>query len=182
MRVNSKFMTSQAGLQTITLHILPSISRSKGNQAMKFGQFIECNKRNIFLQKTWRKWGRETSSSPLFVFKKALYKGKACGQHLSSDIFWYSSPWTYSKNKLYNIWDCWSRDMLNFDFLEKGLGIVSAPHFLYDFSRKMFLILYSTNWQNFIIWMPLLLKILDNISIAIVCFPGYDFTNFEINV
>ena len=72
--------------------------------------------------------------------------------------------------------------MLNFDFLEKGLGIVSAPHFLYDFLRKMFLTLYSTNWQNFIIWMPLLLKILDKISIAIVCFPGYDFTNFEINV
>ena len=33
--------------------------------------------------------------------------------------------------------------MLNFDFLEKGLGIVSPPHFVYDFSRKMFLKLYS---------------------------------------
>ena len=29
--------------------------------------------------------------------------------------------------------------MLNFDFLEKGVGIVSLPHFVYDFSRKMFL-------------------------------------------
>ena len=35
--------------------------------------------------------------------------------------------------------------MLNFDFLEKGLGIVSPSHFVYDFSRKMFLELYSTN-------------------------------------
>ena len=26
--------------------------------------------------------------------------------------------------------------MLNFDFLEKGLGIVFPPHFVYDFSRK----------------------------------------------
>ena len=33
--------------------------------------------------------------------------------------------------------------MLNFDFLEKGLGIVSSPHFVYDFSGKMFLMLYS---------------------------------------
>ena len=33
--------------------------------------------------------------------------------------------------------------MLNFDFLEKGLGIVSPPHLLYDFSRKMYLKLYS---------------------------------------
>ena len=26
--------------------------------------------------------------------------------------------------------------MLNFDFLEKGLGILFPPHFEYDFSRK----------------------------------------------
>ena len=35
--------------------------------------------------------------------------------------------------------------MLNFDFLEKGLGIVSPPHTAYDFSRKIFLMLYSIN-------------------------------------
>ena len=35
--------------------------------------------------------------------------------------------------------------MLNFDFLEKDLGLVSLPHFAYDFSRKMFLMLYSIN-------------------------------------
>ena len=28
--------------------------------------------------------------------------------------------------------------MLNFNFSEKGLGLVSPPHFVYDFSRKMF--------------------------------------------
>ena len=53
---------------------------------------------------------------------------------------------------------------LNFDFLEKGLGIVSPPYFVYDFSRKMFLMLYSINWPNFIVWLPLLLEILGNIS------------------
>ena len=35
--------------------------------------------------------------------------------------------------------------MLNFDFIEKGLGIVSAPDFAYDFPRKMFFMLYSIN-------------------------------------
>ena len=35
--------------------------------------------------------------------------------------------------------------MLKIDFLEKGLGIVSLPHFVYDFSRKMFLMLHSIN-------------------------------------
>ena len=44
-------MTSQPGLQTIAIHILPNISQSKGNQTMKFGQLIKHNKRNIFLQK-----------------------------------------------------------------------------------------------------------------------------------
>ena len=43
-------MASQPGSQTIATHILPDISQSKGNQTMKFGHLIECNKRNIFLQ------------------------------------------------------------------------------------------------------------------------------------
>ena len=42
---------SQPGLQTIAIHILFNISRSKDNQTMKFGQLIEYNKKNIFLQK-----------------------------------------------------------------------------------------------------------------------------------
>ena len=36
-------MTSQLGKQTITIHILPNISRSKDNQAMKVGQLIKYN-------------------------------------------------------------------------------------------------------------------------------------------
>ena len=31
-------MTSQLGLQTIAIYILPNISKSKGDQKMKFGQ------------------------------------------------------------------------------------------------------------------------------------------------
>ena len=127
----SKLLTLQPGLQTIAIHILPNISQSKGNQTMKFGQLIEYNKRNIFLQKLCRKWGRETSSRLV--------------------------P------------DYWSRDMLNFNFSEKGLGLVSPPHFVYGFSRKMFLLLHTINWTNFIVWLLLLLEILGNISITIVC-------------
>ena len=61
-------MTSQPGLQTIAIHILPNTSQSKGNQAIKFGQLIEYKTRNINLQKLCRKWGRETSSRALFIF------------------------------------------------------------------------------------------------------------------
>ena len=54
LRLIQKLVTLQTG-QLITIHILPDISRSKGNQAMKFGQLIEYNVRNIFLQKSCMK-------------------------------------------------------------------------------------------------------------------------------
>ena len=57
--------------------------------------------------------------------------------------------------------------MLNFDILDKGMGIVSLAHFVYNFSTKMFLMLYSITWPNLIDWLPLRLAILDNIFIAI---------------
>ena len=53
-------MTSQPRKQTSAIHILPNISRSKGNQTMKFGQLIERNMRKIFLEKTYTKCGGET--------------------------------------------------------------------------------------------------------------------------
>ena len=51
IRLISKFMTSQPGKQTIKIHILLIISRSKGNQTIKFGQLIEYNMGNIFVEK-----------------------------------------------------------------------------------------------------------------------------------
>ena len=72
--------------------------------------------------------------------------------------------------------------MLNFDFLEKGLRIVSSRYFVYDFSRKMFLMLCSINRPNLIVWLLLLLEILGGVCTAIVCFPGCDVINFEINL
>ena len=42
-------MRSQPGKQTITMHILPNISRSEDNQTMKYDQLIEYNVRNNFL-------------------------------------------------------------------------------------------------------------------------------------
>ena len=38
VRLILEFMTSQPGEQTIAMHILPDILRSKGSQTMKFGQ------------------------------------------------------------------------------------------------------------------------------------------------
>ena len=51
-------MTSQPGQQTIAVYTLPNILRSKGNQTMAFGQLIEYNMRNIFIEKSYTKCGR----------------------------------------------------------------------------------------------------------------------------
>ena len=72
-----------------------------------------------------------------------------------------------------------ARPEKNFDFSGIGLGIFSTP---FQSSRKMFFMLYSINWTNFIVWLPVLLKILGNMLIAIVCFPDCDVMNFEINI
>ena len=52
-------MTSQTGQQIITIHILPNISRGKGNQVIALGQVIEYNMRNNFLQKLCRQKMRQ---------------------------------------------------------------------------------------------------------------------------
>ena len=132
---------------------------------MKFGQLIEYNKKNIFLQKLCRKWGRETSSRPLLIFKKCLIWGKSKWSATYFQYILIALNLGCNKNKLCKTLDYWSRDMLNFNFSEKGLGLVSPPHFMYDFSRKMFLMLHSINWPNFIVWLSLLLEILSNICI-----------------
>ena len=58
-------MTPQPRQQLTTMHILPNISTSKDNKAMQFGQLIEYNTRNIFLEKSYAKCGGEASPRPL---------------------------------------------------------------------------------------------------------------------
>ena len=145
-------------------------------------QVIEYNIRNIFLQKLYRKWGRETSSGPLFIFSKSLIWGAV---KWSAPSFRYISiplNLPYNKSKLYKTLDYWSSDIINFNFSEKGLGLVSPPHFVHDFSRKMFLMLLSINRPNFIVWLPLLLEILGNMFITIACWPDCDVIKFEIKL
>ena len=133
MKLFLKILTSLPGLQRIITHILLHISRLKGNQTMKLGKLIEHLKRNTFLKTLCRKWVRETSSRLLFVLYKSFILAKS---KWSSDWFDYMSlvlKLAYKRNKLFKTWHSWSRDILNFDFLDKGLGIVSSAYFVYDF-------------------------------------------------
>ena len=81
---------------------------------------------------------------------------------------------------MYKIPGYWSREILSFDFLEKVLGLVSPSHFVYDFSKEIFLMLYFINPPNFIVWLSKLLEMFGNIFIVIIPFPDYDLINFEI--
>ena len=79
-------MTSQPGEQTIAIHILLNIARIKGNQAIKFGQLIGYNKRNINVEnhtenEAWR------LVLDLLFFKNTLYKVKAIGLQLGFTLF-----------------------------------------------------------------------------------------------
>ena len=99
LREISKFMTSKTGKQTITINILPDISKSKGNQTMKSFQLIEYNMRNIFFQKSCRKEARILVLDPVFNFKKALYKLKASGQYPQFQCFGSSPRLGHTINK-----------------------------------------------------------------------------------
>ena len=57
-------MKSQSRKQKIAIHILPNISRSKSNQTMKFGQLLEYSMSNIFLEKSYTKYGGKIIHRP----------------------------------------------------------------------------------------------------------------------
>ena len=63
-------MTSQPGEQINVIHILTNLSRSIGNQTMKFGQLMDYNIRNIFLEKSYTKRGAETRPRPFSEKRK----------------------------------------------------------------------------------------------------------------
>ena len=98
-RLISYFIMSQAGQQTVIIHILPNISASKDNQSMKLSQLIEYIVRKIFSQNYAENEVGTLGPDPFLFFNKTLDKVKASGQDLSFNIFWQTSTWTYNKNK-----------------------------------------------------------------------------------
>ena len=59
--------------------MLPNISRSKDNQATKFGQLIEYNMRNISVEKSYTKCAGETIPRPFSKKSKlSIYLYQQC--------------------------------------------------------------------------------------------------------
>ena len=66
---------------------MPNISRSKGDQTMKFDELIEYNKNNNFIQKPYENVEGKLSPGLFLFYTKALYKFKASGKQLSFAIY-----------------------------------------------------------------------------------------------
>ena len=83
------------------MHILPNISRGKGNQTLKFGQLTEYNMRIFFLKIYTRNEERRLCPDLFLFVIKALNELKASGQHVTFNIFWKSLTQLYNnKNNL----------------------------------------------------------------------------------
>ena len=108
---------------------------------MKSGKLIENNLRNTFFFKyrVQNETGRLVPDI-LLIFVKVLYEAETSGQDLTYNIFWWSSTWTCNKNNLRKCSDFWSREIL--DFLEIGLGLVSRIHFMYNFSKNIYHVIF----------------------------------------
>ena len=162
-------MTLQLGKQVMAIHILPSISKSKGNQTIKFGQLIEYNLRNIFLEKSYTKYGGKTIPRPFSEKSKSSISLDQQSKILYSllllnvQVEGYRNTLKRSCRPL--AFTTYKTSLQN----KRGLGLVSLPHFLHNFWRIVFLLLHFTNWPNFIFWLPLLLEILGNTSVVIDC-------------
>ena len=65
---------------------------------------------------------------------------------------------------------------------KSGLELVFLPHFLHNFYRKIFISGYSINWPHAILWLPLIPEISNNVCMVILCYPGCDVINFEVNL
>ena len=104
------------------MHILRNISRSRGNPTRKFGQLIEYNMRNMFLEKSYTKFGEETSPRPF----------KDSGLYLSLDQ---QSKISYCLFLLYvQVEDYQNKTPYKtFSKTKKRSGTSLPPFFLHDF-------------------------------------------------
>ena len=100
---------------------------------MKFGQLVEYNMRNIFLEKSCIKYGGRTSPRP---FHKKSELSISLDQHsdvLNSLFLLYVQVEGYLNILKLR---CITLDIKLFQKTKRGLELVLEPYFLHDFQRK----------------------------------------------
>ena len=112
------------------------------------GQFPGANLRlilKIYYVTTWLTNNYKTQWQPDFFFLKKKTLGVCL--LLSFNMIRHSSTWHAIKNSI-KLFDYWSR-YTQFWFFRKGSGNGFSTTFCYDFTREMYLALYSVTWPNF---------------------------------
>ena len=121
---------------------------------MTIVQLIKYNISNIFLEKLYTKCCGETIPRSFFK-KNQNWKYLWISSLKTSTVCFCCMPsWglsIYFETKL---------QTKLFQETKRGFELALLPHFLYDFWRKIFLLLFSMNWPNLILWLPLLREIL----------------------
>ena len=113
-------MTPQPGSQSILIHILPNILRSKVNQTIKFGQLTECNMGNIFFLKIHK--------------QNAVEKLK-----LVPDLFLEDESWAYlwiNGLKLYTVCFCCMANEGYRNITKLSCGLLACFHLILSFFEK----------------------------------------------
>ena len=95
--------------------------------------------------------------------------------------FYFMPSWELSKDIETRFQTTFALYKAFFEHKKRSETSLSASFSEY-FWRKIFLLLYSINWPNLIVWLPLLRGVLGNMCIVTVCEPGCDVINFEINL
>ena len=154
-------MTSKPGKQTITIHILSNISRCKGYQTITFGQLIQYNVRNIFFKKNHTQNVVEKPfPNPFLKNQNRAYLWITYVQvvFIACQVQGYRSILKLS---------CWPLAFTSYKaFFKKNKksSRTSLPaSFRHDFWRKLLILLYSINWPNFIVYLPLLLLFVNHV-------------------
>ena len=70
-------MTLKPSEQTIAIHILSNIPRSKGKHTMEFGRLIKYMRKIFFFKKHAQNETRRIAQDLFLHFKKALHESKA---------------------------------------------------------------------------------------------------------
>ena len=134
---------------------------SKRTLLMKFGQFMSYYKRKNFMRKFYKNCNQKTSSRPFCVCKELSTAS------IGKWNFWRK---LVKNSKTIKICQNQHAHLLKFLFtddslkIEKGLELVSRPHFSLTFLKKNFLLQYYINWSNLITRLYLLSKLFKKIG------------------
>ena len=118
--------------------MLTNVSRSKGNQAVKFGQLLECNMRNYFsLKKSYTKCGR----SAQFVYIVLQVEGYRNILKLGCIPIAFTLNKAFLKNKKRS--GTTLHASFSARFLKKNIGL-----FMFFYLTKFHCVVAFTSWDN----------------------------------